>query len=358
MAHAGNWLARAWRQRGLVACLLWPASILYGVIFALHRWLYRVGVFKTKRCAVPVIVVGNVVAGGAGKTPLVIALAKHLQRQGWQVGVVSRGYGRHANNCAEVLENTPISASGDEPALIFSALAAPVFVANRRIDAAQSLLAKYPATQLIISDDGLQHHALARDVEITVFDDRGVGNGWLLPAGPLRERFKTGQLSKKLEPNPAQSFVKSLILHTGQSPAFGGYVSSRRLADNAVASDGHLVRLNDLQCKPVIALAGIASPDAFFNMLEARGLQLTQRISLPDHFDFAHYTLPVPTDSTLLCTEKDAVKLFKMQLSHDVRLLAVPLEFTPEPAFFKALDALLVQHRPVNLSVSNRTNGY
>ena len=329
MTGQRDWLANIWRQRGLLACLLWPFSLLYGLASALHRWLYQLGVFKVEQCNVPVIVVGNVVAGGAGKTPLVIALAKHLQQQGLQVGVVSRGYGRQSENCLEVLENTPISESGDEPAHILHARTAPVFVANRRIDAVRALLERYPATQVIISDDGLQHHAMGRDIEIIVFDDRGIGNGWLLPAGPLRQPHNPGLEGPQL------------VLHTGQSPAFGGFASTRRLADCAVAADGTQVLLGDLTDRPVTALAGIANPTAFFDMLKARGLHLARTISLPDHFDFLNYEVPVGDGATVLCTEKDAVKLFKMQRKEKIKLLAVPLEFEPEPAFLKAVDDLL-----------------
>jgi tetraacyldisaccharide 4'-kinase len=336
MTAQGNWLARTWRQRGPVACSLWPLSMLYWLISALHRQLYRSGIFKTEHCAVPVIVVGNVVAGGAGKTPLVIALAKHLQKQGLQVGVVSRGYGRQDKNCLEVLKNTPVSASGDEPALVLRAIkkvnfSAPVFVATRRMDAVHALLAKYPATQVIISDDGLQHHSMARDIEITVFDDRGIGNGWLLPAGPMRERWTSHRKN-------------GLVLHTGQSPAFNGFTSDRRLADYAVDAAGHQVALSGLRGQALTALAAIANPTAFFDMLTARGLTLNNTISLPDHFDFEGYRLPNLPDSasmTVLCTEKDAVKLFALPIAQKCRLLAVPLEFVPERAFLNAVDGLL-----------------
>ena len=329
----GIWLAQTWSERGLAARLLWPFSILYGSISVLHRWLYRIGIFETEYFAVPVIVVGNVVAGGAGKTPLVIALVKHLHQQGLRVGVVSRGYGRQDKNCLEVLENTPISASGDEPALILRTRAAPVFVANKRGHAVKALLKKYPETQVIISDDGLQHHSLARDIEITVFDDRGIGNGWLLPAGPLREPYSIGQ--------QGHATAGVLVLHTGLSPAFGGFVSTRCLEDYAVAADGSQIPLDDLKHEPLAALAGIASPDAFFGMLKARGIRLASTISLPDHFDFSMYAIPAPSGATVLCTEKDAIKLFKLTTSKDLRLLAVPLKFAPEPAFLKAVDDLL-----------------
>ena len=324
-----TWLARSWRKRTIVACMLWPLSVVYRVLSGFHRWLYRAGVLKTERSTVPVIVVGNVVAGGAGKTPLVIALVQHFKRQGLQVGVVSRGYGRLGKNCLEVLENTPISESGDEPALILRAQAAPVFIANKRIHAINALIQKYPSTQVIVSDDGLQHYGMARDIEITVFDDRGVGNGWLLPAGPLRQPYDAGKSRQ------------GLVLHTGQSPAFNGYVSTRKLADYALNADGHQILLASLKNQALTALAGIANPEAFFDMLRARGLQLQQTIALPDHFDFSGYAWPVSADALVLCTEKDAVKLFKLPPFKGCSLLAVPLEFSPEPAFLAAVDALL-----------------
>ena len=327
-----TWLARSWRKRAIVACMLWPLSVVYRVLSGFHRGLYRAGVLKIERSTLPVIVVGNVVAGGAGKTPLVIALVQHFKRQGLQVGVVSRGYGRkgrQGKNCLEVLENTPISESGDESALILRAQAAPIFIANKRIHAINALIQKYPSTQVIVSDDALQHYGMARDIEITVFDDRGIGNGWLLPAGPLRQPYTIGHTGQ------------GLVLHTGQSPAFKGYVSTRRLADYARNADGLQVALSSLKGQAVMALAGIANPEAFFDMLRACGLQLQQTIALPDHFDFSGYAWPVSTDAVVLCTEKDAVKLFKLPPFKGYNLLAVPLEFSPEPALLAAVDALL-----------------
>jgi tetraacyldisaccharide 4'-kinase len=232
-----------------------------------------------------------------------------------------------------VLADTPIEASGDEPALIQRATSAPVFVANRRAEAARALLAAHPLTQLLICDDGLQHYALQRDIEIAVFDERGVGNGWLLPAGPLREPW----------PERLKHGVRSggrgidLVLHTSGQPAFKGFGSLRQLANYAVRSDGSQVPLEALSGRPLLALAGIAKPDAFFAMLKARGLQLAETRALPDHYDFDSYPRPEDKGYTLICTEKDAVKLFPRQPD----VLAVPLEFTPDAAFFTAFDALL-----------------
>ncbi|KQW57441.1 tetraacyldisaccharide 4'-kinase [Variovorax sp. Root411] len=316
-------LQDAWLRRGPLACLLWPLSLLYAALFAVRGWLYRSGWLRTGRVPVPVIVVGNVIAGGAGKTPVVMAVVQHLQGRGLTVGVVSRGYGRHTDDCREVLGDSDPRDVGDEPALIHHATKAPVFVARKRIDAARALLASHPATQVVVSDDGLQHLALGRDIEICVFDDRGIGNGWRLPAGPLREAW----------PRPCD-----LVLHSGARPAFaGGYTASRALARDALTSGGQRVPLASLAGRPLVALAAIARPGAFFDMLRARGLTLAETIALPDHFDFEAWQRPANAEQTLVCTEKDAVKLWRKVPD----ALAVPLEFAPSAEFFTALDAKL-----------------
>lgn len=325
-----NLLLRAWLTRGWLACLLWPLAQLHGLAVRLRRALYRSGMLESCRFGVPVIVVGNVVAGGAGKTPLVLALVRHLQAQGQHVGVVSRGYGRASDASLEVEPATPVDQSGDEPALIRRTTGAPVFVAKKRADAVRQLLAAYPSTAVVVCDDGLQHYALQRDIEIAVFDDRGIGNGWLLPAGPLREPW----------PARRQQGL-DLVLHTGLKPAFEGFTSSRQLADHAIAADGSQIALTALQDRPLVALAGIANPEAFFAMLRARGLVLEQTRSLPDHHDFDADDLAACTGKTVLCTEKDAVKLFGKPGLPPMQLLAIPLVFSPEPAFFGTLDALL-----------------
>lgn len=315
-------LERVWLSRGLLARVLWPLSQLFGAMAALRRALYGAGWLRTERVDVPVIVVGNVVAGGAGKTPVVIAVVSHLQSRGLRVGIISRGYGRRTTDCREVHPDSDPRDVGDEPALLRRITGAPTFVARRRADAARALRHAHPEVGLIVSDDGLQHLALAREIEICVFDDRGVGNGWLLPAGPLRERW------------PRRC---DLVLHTGARPAFPGYTSKRRLADHALRSDGARVPLTALTARTLVAVAAIAKPEAFFAMLGKRGLVLTRRIALPDHHDFDDWTPVSGADATVLCTEKDARKLWRRQPD----ALAVPLCFSPQPAFLAALDAKL-----------------
>lgn len=318
----GQALQRAWLRRGPLAALLWPVSLLFGALAAGRRALYRASVLRTARLAAPVVVVGNVVAGGAGKTPVLIEVVRHLQARGLHVGVVSRGHGREGDECLEVTRASLASEVGDEPLLVARRCQVPVFVAARRVEAARALLERHPSTQVIVSDDGLQHLALGRDLEICVFDDRGVGNGWLLPAGPLRE------------PWPRRA---DLVLRSEGARGIEGFVVRRRLADRARRGDGAERPLVAFRGQPVDALAGIARPEAFFGMLEASGLELRRRLALADHHPFDGSRRWVGTGTPLLCTEKDAVKLWRSE----PQAWAVPLELEIDPAFWPALDAAL-----------------
>lgn len=326
-------LLQSWTRRGPLAWMLWPLSLVMDLLVRLRQGLYRSGLMRRETLPVPVIVVGNVVAGGAGKTPVVMAVVQHLQARGCTPGVISRGYGRRTHDAREVRPDSDTRDVGDEPALIRRRTGVPVFVAKRRVEAAHALLRQHPQVDVLVSDDGLQHLALARDVEICVFDDRGIGNGFLLPAGPLREPW----------PRPVD-----LVLHSGARPAFSGYRSLRALAPHAVRADGSHVELAALahSAQPLLALAAIAQPQAFFAMLQAVGLQLTQMLALPDHYDFDSWQRPIDKVYTLICTEKDAVKLWQ----HHPDALAVPLDFTPEPAFFATVDRLLDDVRHARLS--------
>lgn len=333
-------LQRAWLVRGPLACLLWPLSKIYGALVALRQWRYAVGYLPSQKFEVPVVVVGNVVAGGTGKTPVLMALARHLSATGWRIGMVSRGYGRGVGDCREVLPTSLACEVGDEPLLASqtfarSGLQIPVFVAAQRSQAASALLASYPQTQLILSDDGLQHYALQRDLEICVFDDRGVGNGWLLPAGLLREPWPRRYFSSSVYR------TSSLVLHTGSSPVFAGYQARRQLADYAVDRAGRRWPLRDLRAagQPILALAGIAQPEAFFAMLRAQGVPLAHTLALPDHYDFSSFTRTLNLGYRLICTEKDAVKLWA--ICPDA--LAAVLLLEADPAFLAAVDSALAQ---------------
>ncbi len=337
---ASRWqltLTRNWTRRGPLAYLLWPFSLIYRALFAGRRLLYRLGWLTAHRFDVPVMVVGNVVAGGAGKTPVVMALVRHLRQRGLRVGVISRGYGRRSRGCMEVLPDSRPEDVGDEPVLIRRNTGVPVMVAERRTKAAAALLANYPDTDVILADDGLQHAALHRDFELCVFDDRGIGNGLLLPAGPLREPW----------PRPAD-----LILHTGLKPAFAGFRAHRQLAPLAWQRDGStkpLAALTEPDQPPLLALAAIARPDEFFDMLRASSLALAHTIALPDHYDFNSINTNEFRGYSVICTEKDAAKLWPKW----PQALAVPLLLTLEPACLTQLDHWLNTHLPAKLSSSD-----
>ena len=337
-------LVRAWTRRGPIAGLLWPVSLLFQIAVWLRRQLYTAGIFRTQSVDALVIVVGNVVAGGAGKTPTVIALVQHLQAQGRIVGVISRGYGRDGTACLEVQKDSRPQIVGDEPLLIRRATHAPVFVGRTRHEAATAMLARHPDIEIVVCDDGLQHYGLYRDLEICVFDDRGCGNGWCLPAGPLRERWPRQAVSRA-----GQHPARLLTLHTGNDPAFAGYTAHRSLATCAVRRDGETVPMsafNAPDARPLAAIAGIAQPESFFSMLRARGLLLDQTIALPDHYSFDSVPSIIDEGYAIICTEKDAAKLWSIA----PRAWAVPLVFQPESAFFTAVDTAVSEQRAAKLS--------
>jgi tetraacyldisaccharide 4'-kinase len=315
-------LQRAWLRRGAVACMLWPLSVLFGALVALRRWSYRCGLIQGGQLRVPVIVVGNVIAGGSGKTPIVIEIVRHLRARGITAGIVSRGYGRAGAQCMEVKRDSDPRATGDEPLLIARACGAPVFVSANRAEAGRALLAAHPATQVIVCDDGLQHYGLRRDIEICVFDERGIGNGWLLPAGPLREPW----------PRPVD-----LVVQAGDPPGIGGFAVHRRLADDARRSDGSSIELAQLRGRSLKAIAAIAKPQVFFSMLRECGLDLAETIALPDHYDFMREDAVQEDGRELICTEKDAVKLWR---THP-QAWAVPLVLAVDPGFWSQFDSLL-----------------
>lgn len=332
-----------WSRRGPLARMLWPITLLHGALVALRCRLYSAGLLTVHRLPVPVVVIGNVVVGGAGKTPTIMALITHLQAAGWRPGVVSRGYGRSGHGVLAVQDDTPAAACGDEPALIRQRTRVPVFVASRRVDAARALLAAHPDVNLILCDDGLQHLALGRDLSVVVFDERGTGNGWLLPAGLLREPWPPGQL------HPFKPDLILLQRRTESPPvplapsATPAFEALRQLAGDAVGPQGQRAALGDLAQLPLIAVAGVARPQAFFDMLRHRGLRIAREVPLPDHAAPADYAaLGLRPGDTVICTEKDAVKLFSA-LPAGVVAWAVPLELTPEPAFWNAFDTLLAR---------------
>lgn len=290
---------------------------------------------------VPLIVVGNVIAGGAGKTPIVIALGERYAARGMKIGVISRGAGRAGEELRQVNASDAARDVGDEPLLIATRLNCPVFVGKDRAAAARALLAAHPDTQLILSDDGLQHHALWRSAEVIVFDERGIGNGWCLPAGPLREPWPRAAnpvvpevwLSRASTSNPTEAVFPE-----------DAHLIQRRLSTHATQADGTRRELAEFGDLPCIAIAGIAQPEAFFSMLRHAGLTLAHTEALPDHYHFDSYTLSKYQDSgavslekPVFCTEKDAVKLWKTY----PQVWAVQLEVEISESALLALDQML-----------------
>lgn len=323
MTRLHTLLPQVWTGRGLLACLFWPVSRLYGALVGLRKTAYRRGWLNSGHPGAFVIVVGNVIVGGAGKTPTTIALVQHLHALGLAVGVVSRGHGRADTSTRAVGPASTPAEVGDEPLLIERRTGAPVWVGRSRVQTAAALRQAHPEVRVLVCDDGLQHLALQRDLEICVMDERGAGNGWLLPAGPLRE------------PWPRQV---DLLLYTDGVTRAGAHSAQRQLAPEAVNGHGQRMTLAALQGTPVDAVAGLARPQAFFAMLRQAGLQLAQTWPLPDHDDFANWQ-PTRSEHPLLCTEKDAAKLW----AHQPEAWAVPLQLRPEPGFWLALDAWLRQ---------------
>ena len=316
-------LLKAWNGQGgwgkiLVFALL-PVSWLFAGLVAIRRLFYQYSVYKQEQLPVPVIVVGNVMVGGVGKTPVTIALVKHLSSQGIQVGVLSRGHGRHTQNTLEVTAFSAANQAGDEPLLIARTCKVPVFVGTNRVEAGRSLLSRYPSVQVLVCDDGLQHWSLARDLELCVFDERGIGNGNFLPAGPLREAWPR----KVLRTTSSKHEVPCLVLKTAGQAGTNEYAVSRHLADFAVQADGTQRQLSKWKQTPAQALAGIAKPELFFAMLRAKGVALSRTQALPDHDDLQDLNIDF-SFGEMFCTEKDAVKLW----THHPSAWAVPLETT------------------------------
>jgi tetraacyldisaccharide 4'-kinase len=321
----GLW-QRLGARRGVGAVLLLPLAALYALGLFLRRMPYRLGLHAPVRLPVPVIVVGNLVAGGAGKTPTVIALVEALRQAGRRPGIVSRGYGGETRSALSVRPDTPASRVGDEPVLESRRTGAPVFVGRDRVAAAQALLSSHPDTDVLVADDGLQHLRLARDVQVLVFDERGAGNGWLLPAGLLREPMR-----------PAARAL-DVVLYNAERPSttLPGYVAARGLAGAVSLQDWwqgaapSLQTLRSLRGRRVHAVAGVARPARFFEALRKAGLDI-EPIALPDHAAFD--ALPWPPDARdVVLTEKDAVKLPAGGIGSATVWVAA-LDFRLPPAF-------------------------
>ncbi len=289
-----QWIERAWQQGHPLLWLLAPLTALFIGVTALRRGLYRLGGLKSHRLSVPVVVVGNISVGGNGKTPTVLYLVELLKARGFRPGIISRGYGGHADHYPlRLTSNTPAEQCGDEPLLMARRSGVPVAVGPDRVAAGQ-LLIDSGEVDILISDDGMQHYRLARTLEVAVIDgERRLGNGHRLPMGPLRESpARLQQCDFRLcNGGRAQPGEWPMALVPGRWQAVDGRGHARPGA-------------------PSVAMAGIGHPPRFFATLEAMGVRPQRCVGFPDHqaYEAATLTALTPADEALLMTEKDAVK--------------------------------------------------
>ena len=321
----GTRLDTLWYGKSPLAALLAPLGWLYCAGMWLRAAAYRKGVLASGRVGVPVIVVGNISVGGTGKTPLVVWIARYLRSRGLRPGILSRGYRGRAGKWPQQVraDSDPIMV-GDEPVLLARATGCPVAADPDRLRAARTLVA-HVECDVLVSDDGLQHLAMGRDVEIAVVDGtRRHGNGRCLPAGPLREPV---------------SRLESVDMVVANGVALGGEFGMRLAASDAVSLvEASLSRpLEEFADGPVHALCGIGAPERFFNTLERAGLTLV-RHRFPDHHDFRAGDIRFDDALPVLMTEKDAVKCRRFA---DSRHWSVPVRAELPRAFAERLMSLL-----------------
>jgi len=314
-----------WYTRSPWLVLLTPLSLLYHAVTRVRRLAYKANIFRSTRVSLPVIVVGNITVGGTGKTPLVAWLAEYLRGKGYRPGIIARGYGGTASSWPQqVRPDSDPGVVGDEAVLLAAKTGCPVTVAPDRVAAANALIARGEC-DVILSDDGLQHYALQRDIEIAVIDGvRRYGSGFLIPAGPLREPVSRLQ-------------DVDLVVVNGQGSE-GEHPMNLKQGDAHNLLDPDMVRdLNEFHFRTVHAVAGIGNPDRFFSSLQQAGLQL-QTHAFPDHYAFQPADIRFGDGRAVLMTEKDAVKCRHFATAND---WYVPVEAQMNRAFCDCLDERL-----------------
>jgi len=306
----------------LTNLFLLPLSVVFFVVSRLRFYCYKLGVLKAYRSTIPVIVLGNITVGGSGKTPIVIALCHYFEQQGKRVGVVSRGYGgKYEQDVLLVVDSTKSSECGDEPALIASETRAKVVVARKRSLAVQ-YLTEHNLADIIISDDGLQHYAMGRQIEIAVVDAvSGLGNGLLLPAGPLREL-------------PSRLLSVDIVISNGGDDEIASHLVAKQFM-NVVT--GEIKSLNGFKATRCYGVAGIAKPERFFASLEALEIDVVQK-PFSDHHAFTSKDLSFDEEYPILMTSKDCVKCRSFATSQ-MWYLAVNAELSHD--FYQQLESKL-----------------
>lgn len=311
-------MTRAWQRQAAWLWLLLPVSWLYGFITMVRRQAYQVGLFSSYRAPIPLMVIGNITVGGSGKTPLIIALVTHLQKQGIKVGVISRGYGGDSNQMPALVHADSLpSIVGDEPCLIVNMTGAAMAVCPNRKQAITTLLNAHPELQLIIADDGLQHYALQRDIEWIVVDaSRGFGNQQLLPTGFLREPMSrlTGanvvyhEKADRTTKDNKQAKAKRLTMYLQADKLQPLWSSAVEIDGLSVAAKTPMPLMPPIPNGRVHAVSGIGYPQRFFDTLMALGFDVIGH-AYPDHYDFSLTELLQYSELPIIVTSKDAVKI-------------------------------------------------
>lgn len=311
-------MTRAWQRQAAWLWLLLPVSWLYGFITMVRRQAYQVGLFSSYRAPIPLMVIGNITVGGSGKTPLIIALVTHLQKQGIKVGVISRGYGGDSSQMPALVHADSLpSIVGDEPCLIVNMTGAAMAVCPNRKQAITTLLNAHPDLQLIIADDGLQHYALQRDIEWIVVDaSRGFGNQQLLPTGFLREPMSrlTGanvvyhEKADRTTKDNKQAKAKRLTMYLQADKLQPLWSSAVEIDGLSVAAKTPMPLMPPIPNGRVHAVSGIGYPQRFFDTLMALGFDVIGH-AYPDHYDFSLDELLQYSELPIIVTSKDAVKI-------------------------------------------------
>ncbi|MCG6937828.1 MAG: tetraacyldisaccharide 4'-kinase [Gammaproteobacteria bacterium] len=311
-------LLQLWYQPNVLVWLLLPLSWLYCFISVMRRKLYQLNIKKSYSSQVPVVVVGNIVAGGSGKTPLLIGLCEYLRNKGFKPGVVSRGYGGSVSGVKQVTETDSADVVGDEPLMIFRKTNVPVVVAADRVAAVNYLL-EHNHCDVVLSDDGLQHYRMKRDFEIAVVDSaRRFGNNFCLPAGPLRER-----VSRLNEVD--------MVVYNGRESITSGqcYYLLEIAGVNKLAGENSSQLSSQLSSfcgKPVHAVAGIGHPQRFFEQLRQNGLEVIEH-AYADHHEYRQHDFSGWNNECIIMTEKDAVKCRHLSLA-DAWVVSVKAVFS------------------------------
>ena len=324
-----HWLQNHWYRITPLHVLLFPASMVFRALAALRRAMYRNQILSSDQLLIPVIVVGNISVGGTGKTPVTLALAQQLAGRGWHPLIVSRGYGGKSQRPQQVSMDSTAEHVGDEPLLMARRSICPVWVGRDRAAAAHAALQAHPECDVVLCDDGLQHYRLQRDFEIAVIDGaRGFGNGFLLPAGPLRE------------PVARLQTVDAVVVNGGKAPPgqhamqLTGETFTNLIDPSQTATADHFRTTRNH------AIAGIGHPQRFFQHLEKMGIPLTAH-AFPDHHRYTSGDLAFAECDTVLLTEKDAVKCTPFA---DARYWVLRVEAQIDPALIEHILRKITPH--------------